>query len=151
MAFRPPADTAGHVAPAGGRMAAGKNELAQTRQLRIHSIDGLFQKKGIFTGEIPGGLEGRVVTGRGQAGPDAEQVALDLMKFPDPVAAIAWQRDNNRTQKRIQFIDIPVSFYAHIIFRDAFTAEQAGLSAVTTAGVYFHVTSSLLPCCVNIR
>ena len=58
---------------------------------------------------------------------------------------------NHRTQKGVQLIDIPVSLHPHIIFRNAFTAEQAGSSSIAAAGVYFHGTFSLLSCQMDIN
>ena len=45
---------------------------------------------------------------------------------------------DGRVVKGVQFVDITVSLHARVIFEEAFTAEQAGSSAVAAAGVYFH-------------
>jgi hypothetical protein len=60
------------------------------------------------------------------------------MEFNDLIAAVVWQHRKDSPQKRVQFVDIPISLHACVIFEEAFTAEQAGSSAVAAAGVYFH-------------
>jgi hypothetical protein len=131
------ADGAGEVELGGGGVTAGEDEELERRQLFIEGVDPAFEGCDIVIGDagadVLAALKALFDVGGGEFAAEIEEVGLDDGEPASEV--VVFEDGGGDAEERVEFIDGAVGLDADVVFGDARSTEEAGLSFVAGAGV----------------
>src|SRR5579885_1283573 len=140
VAFRATAHRAGDMA-AGRKLGASRqNERLQWIELRFHPVDRRLQRRRVLVGDEGNQLSLKLRRiGRGQNGPDVEQIVLDLFQKRRNLGNHGRRRQAaDPTDGRIQFVDRSVRADTRMILPDTAASEETGFSLIAGFCINLH-------------
>ena len=121
----------------GGGIAAGEDEALERLDFFIEGVDPTLECGDVFVGDA--GADGLVAldalldVGGGEFAADVEEVGLDDGEPAREVFVFGY--GGGDAEERVEFVDGAVGLDADVVFGDARSTEEAGLSIVAGAGV----------------